>query len=64
MQVVRGTHDDGVEIFLLLQQFAEVRVSCTAFILAGPLLRAVVAVYDFLARFAAGDAAGNGQRMG
>ncbi len=63
MQIVGGTDDDRVEIFLLFQQLAEVVVGRAAVILAGALLRAVIAVDNFLARFAAGDAAGDGERM-
>src|ERR1700751_3034657 len=57
MQVVRGTDDYGVNIFLLLEQFAEVVVGRASFILAGTFLRAVKTVDDLLSRLAAGNAA-------
>src|SRR5260370_6166440 len=64
MQVVSGTHDDGVEVLLLFKQLAEVTVCRTATILAGTLLRAVIGVYDFLTGLAACNAARDAERMG
>ncbi len=64
MQVVRGANNNGVEILLLLKQLAEVTVCGTATILAGALLCGVIGIDDFLTRFAAGNAAGDAERMG
>src|SRR5260370_8346762 len=64
MQVVRRTHNNGVEVLLLLKQLAEVTECRTATILAGTLLRAVIGVYDFLTRFGACNAPRDPQRMG
>jgi hypothetical protein len=64
MQVVRGADNNGVEVFLLLKQLAEVTISRTSTILAGALLSAVIGVYDFLTRFAACNAARDTERMG
>ncbi len=63
VQVIGRADDDGVEILLLFEKLAEVRVGRAAVILAGSLLGTVVAVHDFLTRFAAGDAASDGERM-
>ena len=60
MQIVGGADDNGVEVLLLVEQIAEIAVGRAAMILTGTLLRTVIAVDDFLARFPAGDAAGHG----
>src|SRR5260370_39202772 len=64
MQVVSGTHDDGVEVLLLFKQLAEVTVCRTATILAGTLLRDVIGAYDFLTGLAACNAARAAERIG
>src|SRR5260370_4839842 len=63
MKMVRGADNDGVEIVLLVEQLAEVIVGGTAAILAGALLGGVIGVHDFLTRFAAGNSAGDSERM-
>ena len=64
MKMVRSANNDGVDVLLLIEKFAEVRVCGTAVILAGALLRGIIGVDDFLTRFAAGNAAGDAERMG
>src|SRR2546429_9196357 len=64
MQIVRSAHDNGVEILLLLEKFAEVTVSRAAAVLAGALLSTVIGVHDFLTRFAACNAARDFERVG
>src|SRR6266436_3844397 len=63
MQVIRGAHNDRVDVLLFFQKLAEVAVSRAATILAGALLRTIVGVHDFLTRLAAGNAASYAQRM-
>src|SRR6185295_9777121 len=63
VQVVGGAHDNRVQIFLLLKEFAEITVPRTAVILARPLLRTVIAVDNFLARLTPGNAAGHGESV-
>src|SRR6202035_4632068 len=48
MQIVSGTHNDGVQIFLFLKQLAKIVIGGTAVIMAGALLRRVISIYDFL----------------
>ena len=64
MQIVRSAHDNGVEILLLLEKFAEVTVSRAAAVLAGALQSTVIGVHDFLTRFAACNAARDFERVG
>src|SRR5207245_7624108 len=64
MKMVRSANNDGVDVLLLIEKFAEVRVCGTAVILAGALLRGIIGVDDFLTRFVAGNAAGDAERMG
>ena len=63
MKVVGSAHDNGVEILLLVQKLAEVRVCGAAVILSRTFLRSVITLDDFLAGFAAGDTTGNAKRV-
>ena len=63
MQIVGCADDHRVEVFLFLEQFAEIDIGGATVILAGTLLRGVIGFNDFLARFASGNAAGYAERM-
>src|SRR5580658_31387 len=63
MKIVGSTHDNGVDILLLLQQLAEVAISRASLILSRARLRAVISVNNFLARFAPRNSAGNGESV-
>jgi hypothetical protein len=63
VQVVGSTHNNGIQVFLLLKQLTEVTVGRTAMTLAGALLSTVLTVDDFLARFATRNARGDCKRV-
>src|SRR5579864_817483 len=63
MQMICRADDDSIYIFLLIEQFAEVIVGRASFILAGTLLRTVVAFDDLLGGLAASHTARHLERM-
>src|SRR5215469_4645993 len=64
VQIVGRAHHDGVNIFFLFEQFAEIAVGGTAAIVAGALPASVIGVNDLLAWFAPRNPGWRYQRMG
>src|SRR5205807_7258364 len=61
--MVGRAHDDGIQVSLFFEQFAEIAVSRATAVLAGALLRTVIAIHDLLTRLASGHAGGGLHRM-